>query len=68
MFLSNSELLAAIVALTAGYLVYKNVMDRTSSRKAAFWWAFAAAMLPVIFVPAYIIFRIYTYFKQKNKA
>ena len=68
MFLSNSELLAAIVALTAGYLVYKNIIDRNGSRKAAFWWAFAAAMLPVVFVPAYIIFRIYTHFKQKNKA
>ena len=68
MFLSNSELLAAIVALTAGYLVYKNVMDRGGTRKAAFWWAFAAAMLPVVFVPAYVIFRIYAHFKHKNKA
>ena len=68
MFLSNSELLAAIVALTAGYLVYKNVMDRNGSRKAAFWWAFCAAMLPVVFVPAYVIFRIYAHFKHKNKA
>lgn len=68
MFLSDSELLAAIVALAAGYFVYNNVMNQSGSRKAAFWWAFAATMLPIVFVPAYIIFRIYTHFKQKNKA
>mgnify|MGYP003593268448 CR=1 FL=1 len=66
MFLSNAELLAAIVALTAGYLVYKNVMDRNGSRKAAFWWAFCAAMLPVVFVPVYLLYRGYLYFKHKD--
>ena len=54
---SNVELLTAVFALTAGYLVYCNVMNRSGSRRAAFWWAFSAAALPVLFIPAYFIFR-----------
>ncbi len=57
MSFSGPQMLSAIVALIAAYFVYCNVMNRNGSRKAAFWWAFAVAFLPILFLPAYFIFR-----------
>lgn len=54
---SDAELLTAIISLVAGYCVYTNVMKRNGSRKTAFWWAFVVLLLPVVFVPVYLIFR-----------
>ncbi len=54
---TGPQILGAIVALLAAQYVYNNAMKRNGSRKAAFWWAFAVAFLPILFLPAYFIFR-----------
>ena len=63
---TDSQLLAAFVALAAAYFVYTSVMRNTGSRKWAFWWAFAVAMLPGLFVPVYLIYLAYSYFKKRR--
>ncbi len=51
------KMLAVIIALLAGLYVYKNAKNRGGSGVMAFGWALVVMYFPMLFFPAYLLFR-----------
>ncbi len=51
------KILAVLVALAAGTYVFKNAKSRGGSGVMAFGWALVVMYFPMLFFPAYLLFR-----------